>query len=607
MFKKTKFGICAGSVALASVCYGSISINIAAGTLRDENGLAINSGLVILAVDTARDGFALPSTTAFLQGDDMEVARWNFSEGGGFDGEFLGSKLIGTYDTVNWTAGDPLALFWYPALDKDSTQPIDGSSNPAKFGVFANPKGETAGEPWTLPADDTHLYQLEFYAEGSLLSQNTFASEFVAGASLESGGSISDLADVMTDPMKTDATSNTISWDKDLAASAQAFTIQRRVVGDTAWETLGAVGASTDSFVDDTLIPGRTYEYQVIAENGLSALASFADGVELFSERSILASVAARSMMENAVPRRMYGQVDVAGTAPVKNVIIQASGPWLSGKIIGDPVLDPSIELYNHPNANFGDRVTVRDDIDDWMSETNALAIDQVQADFGPDIDTRRVNVLADSSKDASWLGTVTSGVANTFAVNTEDGSEGPVHIGIYNAEKEGTQFTPNDNRIVALATRGYLGTRIGHKMFGEFTIEGNVKKTVLIRGLGPNLVNFPPLGDGNALRAVVEDPSITLYYHPDPINDIGNRTEIAFNDDWQSQVSSSVVISDLEKIALAEQAMLDFDPRQVAFANGSKDALLLVDLDPGVYTFLLNAPGTGIGLLGIYEIEIPL
>jgi hypothetical protein len=603
----TKFGICLGSLALASLGYGSISFNIAAGTLRDENGVAINGGLVILAVDTGNDGFALPSSSSFFPAsDDMEVARWNFSEGGGLDGEFLASKVIALYDEANWTEGDRLALFWYPNLTKVSTEP--GAS---KFGVFADPIDESTGDPWAMPADDTHLYSLQFFAEGSILNQTSFANQYVAAATLDENADVG-LTDAMTTPSKQSATVNRISWD--ISAGAQAYTVERREIdkdgNPLGWETVTSVAGNVsqvNAYADDDMLrPGATYQYRVIAENGLSALTSLSDS-ELFSERSVLASVAARSMMESSIPRRMYGQVDVVGPAPVKKVIIQASGPWLAGKIIGAPVQDPSMELYTHPNVNFSDRVTVRTDIDDWMTEANALEIDQVQSDFGPSVDTRRVNVLAENSLDASWLGDINSGDAYTFAVNSDDSSEGPVHIGIYNAEEEGTQFAPSDNRIVALATRGYLGTPIGHKMFGEFTIEGNVKKTVLIRGLGPNLANFPPLNDGNPLRAVVEDPSITLYYHPDPVNDISNRTEIAFNDDWQSQQASAVSISDLAKIAKAEQAMLEFDPRQVAFEDGSKDALLLVDLDPGVYTFLLNAPGTGIGLLGIYEIEAAL
>lgn len=591
--------------ALASTAAAKVSFALDIEALTDELGgsnYLTNSGLLVLVVDAGSDGFSLPSAGNLASGGDEVVATWDLaSQGPGTSGITLLTQGGVDYSGT-WSEGDPLALFWFPSLASGGVPATD-----EVYGMFTDGVGFTQGDSWAMPSDNTLLHSLKLFTE-SATQLVDIGNGDVPNLFGQAGFAVNGTAPIGgTAPTSVVVTPNgdviELSW-PDGNADGGSFIIQRSPAGQTDWETVGSAGASSTGFTDDLISAGLLYTYRVLAGNGFGVGATAA-AAAVQAERSLLASVAARSLMQPELPRRMYGQVDVIGNAPTKNVIIQASGPWLAGKIIGDPVQDPAMELYTHPNPDFNDRVTIDLNIDDWMSQTNALAIDQAQSDFGSDVHTRRVNIFDISSKDASWLGEVNSGDAYTFAVNSVDGSTGPIHIGIYNVEAAGTQFDQSDNRIVALATRGYLGSAIGHKMFGEFTIEGNVKKLVLIRGLGPNLGYFPPLNDGSALRAVVEDPNITLYYHPDPINDISTRTEIAFNDDWETQVPSAAVITDMNTILEAEQYMLNFDPRQVPFDLGSKDALLLVELDPGVYTFILNAPGTGIGLLGIYEIEI--
>lgn len=608
MFKKTKFGICVGSVALASACYGSISINIAAGTLRDENGLAINSGLVILAVDTERDGFDLPSATTFLQGDDMEVARWNFSEGGGFDGEFLGSRLIRTFDTVNWTEGDPLALFWYPDLNVDSTQPIDGSSNPAKFGVFADPKSVAPGNPWTLPADDTHLYQLEFYAEGALFQpNNTFVSAFVAGASLESGETIADLTDVMTDPDTATPTSNIVRWDS--ATGALGYTIERQVVGSSDWIKVGEVGSSAESYSDTTIAAGLTYKYRVVAENGI-AFRESESAVELFSERSQFRGVSVRSNLVAAeIAKHVFGGVilaDGATEAPTeKKLHFQVSGNDTNnpdGIFDGVFLADPTMNLYDQFVGAFTDFN------DDWLSATGATEMDTLSANgrgnvFYAEADTRDSAILGDSFKagDVGYSFIVSPHVAPSSG-NAKDNYageavDGEVVMSIYDAED--IDGTNDDLRIRKLSARGHVSDTTFFGMIGGIDIEGNVPKRVLIIGKGPHLETDDPQLDGLA----ISDPQLRLRYG-------GTLPVIAENDDWASPQGTTAagvqVETDVDKIraALVGTGNTLFDAHP-------KDAVMLLTLVEGTYTIeLVGYNGSdresGLGFIEIEEVELP-
>ncbi|MDQ8185917.1 fibronectin type III domain-containing protein [Pelagicoccus sp. SDUM812002] len=606
MYNITKLGFCVGSLALASVGYGSISFNIAAGTLRDQSGTAIDSGLVILAIDTDRDGFSLPDATNFLTGDDMEVARWDFSEGGGLDGEFLASKVIADYDEVNWEEGDPLALFWYPSLDKTATQPGAG----AKFGVFADPSNESTGDTWTMPADNEHLYSLQFFAEGSLLSTSSFASQYVAAASLEEGATLEDLVDVMASPSKTTATSNTISWD--LANSAQGYSIERRKVGTTDWLTVGAVAGNLNSYVDTNLGAGVTYEYRVVAENGLSAQASVSDE-ELFSERSLFRGVAIRSNIEVADPaRHAYGGVILAAgnssAATTKQLHMQASGNDTNNKS-GDFddafLLDPTMNLYDQFAAAFTDYN------DDWLGNDAAVVteMDDLSAAgrgnvFDADADNRDAALLIDGAQAGN--------VGYSFIVSpyTAPGSgnpksnyagapvDGEAVVSIYDAED--IDGTVDDIRISKLAARGHVSDSTFFGMIGGLDIEGNpgVRKQVLILGKGPHLETDEPQVAGLA----ISNPVLKLRLG-------GTLDVIAENDDWATATASTAsevtVETNVDKIRAALVAS-----GNTLFDSHPKDSVMLVTLDPGTYTVEMvgmanGARESGLGFIEIQEIEL--
>ncbi|MDQ8197548.1 fibronectin type III domain-containing protein [Pelagicoccus enzymogenes] len=620
MCNVTKFGIGLGALALASVGHASISFNIAAGTLRDGSGVAINNGLVILVASTDGPGssFALPTPTQFVQGDDVIVAKWNFSEGGGLDGEFLASKVIANYGSDGWDEGDPLALFWYPTLNKDSVAPGD-----AKFGVFANPypDNNTTSDPWVIPPDNTHLYSLQFFAEGSVLNQTSFASQYVAQASLDDESSL-ELSDVMTDPSKASPTSNTISWD--LSAGAVSYTVQRRKVGGSVWETVGSVSGATNSFLDDTLSAGMVYEYQVIAENGLNALASLSS-TQLQSERSLLTAAAARSYVTPEVERSMYAAWDISRSLdlgnvadPSKKLIIQGTGPFYSK--FGIPrVEDPDLTIYRHndPTDFFAGNVEYASN-DNWMDAGSpATEIADVQMDLEI---SRQINNFEVNSKDSSYLGDFLPGYTYSAIAASNDGTTGSSHIGVYSAEYDGG--TPESvNRITSLSTRGYLGEGDANKMFGYFKIEGNVAKDVVIRVEGPGLVRVG-LGSesvngvpgGSDLNTVLPDPRVVLNYHPDESNFFSNVVEIARNDNWQSQAESDLNPSGYENVVtaytnpsdlVAIQARLTAERDQYveAFEDGALDSLLYLRLQPGHYTFSVLGD-TGIAVLKVFEIE---
>lgn len=110
------------------------------------------------------------------------------------------------------------------------------------------------------------------------------------------------------------------------------------------------------------------------------------------------------------------------------------------------------------------------------------------------------------------------------------------------------------------------------------FVIEGQTAKEFLVRAVGPSLA--PMTGDGEVL---VEDPRLILYR---------GTTRILVNDNWSDE-------PDHEEIKARAAEVGAF-----ALLPDSKDAAVLIHLEPGAYTGMMPSLTSGIGLLEVYDTE---
>jgi hypothetical protein len=127
--------------------------------------------------------------------------------------------------------------------------------------------------------------------------------------------------------------------------------------------------------------------------------------------------------------------------------------------------------------------------------------------------------------------------------------------------------------RLVNVSTRA--GVLAGDKtLIPGFVIGGTGKKELILRGVGPKLLDF-------GVPTAVDDTAVRLYT---------GQTQIGGNDDW-----SATEIGD------------GFS-RVYAFAlnPGSKDSALRTQLDPGSYSMHVTGVGgaTGTGLAEIYDLD---
>jgi hypothetical protein len=133
-----------------------------------------------------------------------------------------------------------------------------------------------------------------------------------------------------------------------------------------------------------------------------------------------------------------------------------------------------------------------------------------------------------------------------------------------------------NQASLVNISTRSFAGAGSSTQIAG-FIINGSSPRKVLIRAGGPYLTQF-------GVSDVLADPVIALF---------DGQTRIAANDDWGTN---------LAEVSAASSAV-----GAVTFATGSKDAALVMTLQPGhAYTVQVTGKdgSTGNALVEVYDAD---
>jgi hypothetical protein len=151
-----------------------------------------------------------------------------------------------------------------------------------------------------------------------------------------------------------------------------------------------------------------------------------------------------------------------------------------------------------------------------------------------------------------------------TFMLSADDG----VHAVAYDAV---VVRVTGHNALANLATRVQVGAA-GNVAIAGFIVTGNSSKQVVVRGLGPSLINA-------GVQGALNDPVLELY------DATGNL--LASNNDWQQGQA---------------QALRDAN---LAPPN-DLEAAILATLAPGAYTAIVrgNGSATGIGLVEVYDLQ---
>lgn len=264
---------------------------------------------------------------------------------------------------------------------------------------------------------------------------------------------------------------------------------------------------------------------------------------------SRLCNVSVRALAGSGTETLTLGFV-ARGSDP-KPMLIRAIGPTLAILGVPDPVTNPRLGVFDGSRTRIGAN-------DDWGGDPAMAATFLRLGAFG----------LPANSPDAALYLTLPAG-DYTAQVTTDDVGRVAL-IEAYEGDSSST-------RLINVSARNEVGTGSGVLIVG-FVITGTVPKTVLIRGVGPSLV---PLGLSST--DVLADPQLTVFDHA--------QAPIRSNDDWGGAADLRTAMSRVGAFSLLEN---------------SKDAALLLTLDPGLYSAQVSgaADSTGIALVEVYDLD---
>ncbi len=141
------------------------------------------------------------------------------------------------------------------------------------------------------------------------------------------------------------------------------------------------------------------------------------------------------------------------------------------------------------------------------------------------------------------------------------------------------TARLPQNSRLLNLSTRADCHTG-DNVLIPGFVIAGTSSKRLLVRAVGPGLGDYGVAG-------FLANPTMTLKRSVD-----GAYVDVATNDDWETNANAATLATVAKQLGA------------FALNTGSKDAALLLDLDPGQYTVVVSGlnGGTGVGLVELYD-----
>ncbi len=304
------------------------------------------------------------------------------------------------------------------------------------------------------------------------------------------------------------------------------------------------------------------WQYRCIIDNGHTApvISESATLTVLWSQ---LAALSARATVGTGDQTLFMGFVFAGGGKPT---LIRGVGPGLAkgdASLVGQVLADPQLTLNELQTVNDVPQFVPVATNENWGG-TEELRTQMSALGMGP---------LDSDSTDAALL-TTPSRAVYTAQISGAHNSTGLALAETYDAD-----FADKSKRLTAISVRNQVGTGANILIAG-FVLSGNAPKRVLIRGVGPGLV---PAVAGTA---VLENPLLQ-------VNKYDAQTRqfviVGSNDNWGGSVELATTMR------LAGMGPLEAD---------SKDAVLLMELQPGIYTAQVSGVGdtTGIGLVEIYE-----
>lgn len=299
----------------------------------------------------------------------------------------------------------------------------------------------------------------------------------------------------------------------------------------------------------------------VVADNGNSAVRRGTLQVVAPTESARLLNLSTRGLCLTGADVLIPGFV-IGGTAN-KRVLVRAIGPRLADFGVSGTLADPVISVKQ---LVAGGSIDIASN-DNWGTGNSPGELAAVGATVG-------AFPLVQGSSDAAALLNLPPGGYTVVASGVRDGT-GVALVELYELDAGG------ESRFANIATRGYVGTG-GNLMIVGATLGGSGSRTLLVRVVGPTLGTFGVTG-------ALADPRISIYRSESD----GTTTLIGGNDDWENGPNPDAPAAMAARVGA------------FPLPSRSKDAALVVTLQPGAYSLHASggSNGTGTALVEVYSV----
>jgi hypothetical protein len=274
---------------------------------------------------------------------------------------------------------------------------------------------------------------------------------------------------------------------------------------------------------------------------GSTGLAGFASTTRIFLSTSVrtpingLGNISTRGLVGTGDAVLISGFIITSTDNVPLRVIIRALGPSLAASHITNPLLDPTITLFDGNNHVIAFN-------DNWT--TTSFPGQITAAGLAPR-DVRESALIRDLAPGRY-----------TAIVQGKNGATGTALTEVYNRASLGQPELSN------ISTRGQVisGDNV---LIGGFVIQGPFNHSMLIKALGPSLAAF------NVPNSL---PNPTLQ-----LTDAQGNT-LAFNDDWVSPQGAAILATHLQPM-------------------NNKESAILRPMGPGGYTAIVRSKNTNTGI----------
>jgi hypothetical protein len=258
----------------------------------------------------------------------------------------------------------------------------------------------------------------------------------------------------------------------------------------------------------------------------------------------------------------IIGGFIVQGIGP-KKLIVRAIGPELIPHGVPNVLADPTLELHDATGALIASN-------DNWQTTIigGIITADQVaeiqNSGHAPTVATESAII---ANLPPGNYTAIVRGVNNTIGVALVEAYDLSASI-------------PSPSILGNISTRGFVQMD-DDVMIGGFIVQGTGPKRVIVRAIGPELIQY---GVPNALA----DPTLELHD--------GTGALIASNDDWQHTIIGGIITAD-------QVAAIQNSGHAPTVAT---ESAIIGNLPPGNYTAIVRGKNiiVGVALVEVYDLD---